>query len=111
MSFVAIVLTLAVALVLWVRWQEPRSIYFPVPQVGAYALPAGFAPQDVALTTPDGVRLHGWFCPAAPAGSTTDLPGTGLAVLYLHGNAGNLSNRIEKIRLLESLGLDVLIVD
>ena len=41
-------------------------------------------PQDVWLTTADGTRLHAWWCPG---------DGTDGAVLYCHGNAGNLSYR------------------
>jgi len=115
LSFLLIALVVLAIVALWVRWQEPRSIFFPVRQVGPYPLPDGFAPEDVYLETPDGVRLHGWFhngsqAPGDTLGSQA-APGAGLTVLYLHGNAGNLSNRIEKILLLESLGLDVLIVD
>ncbi len=40
--------------------------------------------RDVELTTTDGTRIHGWWYPKEGADG---------AVLYLHGNAGNLSHR------------------
>jgi hypothetical protein len=46
--------------------------------------------------------LHAWFIPAENARAT---------VLFCHGNAGNISHRLDSIRLLHSLGLQVLIFD
>ena len=56
----------------------------------------------VSLTTSDGETLAAWFVPArAPRG----------VALFCHGNAGNMSNRLETIDLLRALDLDVLIFD
>ena len=41
--------------------------------------------RDVTLTTADGLKLHGWWLPAAKG---VEVKGT---VLHLHGNGGNLS--------------------
>jgi fermentation-respiration switch protein FrsA (DUF1100 family) len=62
----------------------------------------GLAYEDVQIDTSDGERLHGWFVPAAEARG---------ALLFFHGNAGNISHRLESITLFNQLGLDVLIVD
>jgi fermentation-respiration switch protein FrsA (DUF1100 family) len=65
-----------------------------------------FAPhecEDVTLTIKDGIRVHGWWLPKA---NSTN------ALLYLHGNAGNLSHRggtIRKSR--DYLDTSVLIID
>ena len=54
------------------------------------------------LTTEDGIRLHAWFVAAdAPRGT----------LLFSHGNAGNISHRLDSISLFHSLGLDILIFD
>lgn len=59
--------------------------------------------EDVALTSGDGTPIHGWWL-ARPEG-----PG---AVLYFHGNAGNLSHRGGSIvKLGELLKTSVLIID
>jgi fermentation-respiration switch protein FrsA (DUF1100 family) len=58
--------------------------------------------QDVAITTADGVRLHGWWSPA---------DGAGLATLYLHGNAGNVSHRGSHIRAVNEAGTSILVID
>jgi fermentation-respiration switch protein FrsA (DUF1100 family) len=48
------------------------------------------------------VRLSAWFIPH-PAPRAT--------LLFFHGNAGNLSHRVESIRLFHDLGLSVFIID
>ena len=63
---------------------------------------AGFTYQDVSITTSDSVRLHGWFVAAKQAKAT---------VLFLHGNAGNISHRLDSIAIFRELGLDVFIID
>jgi hypothetical protein len=68
---------------------------------------AGLDYEDVNIDTADGERLHGWYVPAAP-------PGKGEArgmLLFFHGNAGNISHRLESIAIFNRLGLDVLILD
>ncbi len=62
----------------------------------------GFDYDDVTLMTVDGVSLHGWYVPAeSPRGT----------VLFLHGNAGNISHRLDSIAVFRELGLDTFIID
>lgn len=59
--------------------------------------------QDVDLTCANGTCVHGWWLPCS---------GSKSALLYLHGNGGNLTwrgNSIMKLR--DRLGVSVLIVD
>ena len=58
--------------------------------------------EDVSLTTSDGVKLHGWFVPAAAARGT---------VLMFHGNAGNISHRLDTIAIFHRLGYNAMIID
>jgi fermentation-respiration switch protein FrsA (DUF1100 family) len=58
--------------------------------------------EDVILTTSDNVRLHGWYVPAENARAT---------LLFFHGNAGNISNRLNSIKIFHDLGLSVFIFD
>jgi len=62
----------------------------------------GLHHEEVWLRAADGVRLHGWFVPAERARAT---------VLFFHGNAGNISHRLDSIRLFHQLGLAVFILD
>jgi uncharacterized protein len=59
--------------------------------------------EDVTLTSADGTTIHGWYLPG---------PGSSDALLYLHGNGGNLSYRGDiLLKLRETLNASVLIID
>jgi len=58
--------------------------------------------ENVRIDTSDDERLHGWFVPAPESRGT---------LLFFHGNAGNISHRLESIAIFHELGLDVLIID
>jgi fermentation-respiration switch protein FrsA (DUF1100 family) len=59
--------------------------------------------QDVELHSADGTAIHAWWLPCEGAAG---------AVLYCHGNAGNLSHRGQALmRWRQELGLAVLIFD
>jgi fermentation-respiration switch protein FrsA (DUF1100 family) len=62
----------------------------------------GLEYEDVSLATRDDERLHGWYVPA------TNRRGV---VLFFHGNAGNISHRLDSIEIFHQLGLDTLIID
>jgi fermentation-respiration switch protein FrsA (DUF1100 family) len=62
----------------------------------------GLEYENVSLSTPDGELLHGWYVPAA---------GSRGMVLFFHGNAGNISHRLDSIGIFHQLGLDVMIID
>ena len=77
-------------------------VYFPDRHLYTTPAEAGLDYDDVFLTAADGVRIHAWHVPGE---SDTTL-------LWLHGNAGNISHRVDNIAALNSLtGLGVLIVD
>ncbi|MBI3092373.1 MAG: alpha/beta hydrolase [Candidatus Tectomicrobia bacterium] len=67
----------------------------------------GLAYEDVCFAARDGVRLHGWFIPAR-----ADAELAHVTLLWLHGNAGNISHRLENLELLhQRLGLAQFIID
>jgi len=58
--------------------------------------------EEVSLATRDSEILHGWYITATnPVG----------VVLFFHGNAGNISHRLDSIEIFQELDLDVLIID
>lgn len=92
-------------LIAYVWLFQSRLIYFPnVPGRTLTATPAdiGLDFEDVRITTADGIELHGWYVGAA-AGAP--------AVLFCHGNAGNISHRLDWIEIFHDLGLAVLLFD
>lgn len=98
------IITLGVWLLLsgFVYFMQPSLVYFPLRELEFTPAAVGLPHEDVLLETPDGVRLHGWWIgSAAPRGT----------LLFLHGNGGNISHRLDSIRLFHDLGLSVLIID
>ena len=57
--------------------------------------------QEVTLTTKDGVNITAWYAPAQHNAHT---------MLYLHGNAGNLGDRTEKITDFLDQGFGMLVI-
>ena len=81
---------------------DQLMVYFPERELAATPADLGLSYDDVWLTAADGTRLHGWHVPGE---SNTTL-------LWLHGNAGNISHRVDNILLLHrKLGLSVFIID
>jgi fermentation-respiration switch protein FrsA (DUF1100 family) len=68
--------------------------------------------EDCWFRAEDGVRLHGWYCSPSPkdAGRVASQSG-GMNVLFFHGNAGNITHRIDLVVGLMEIPVDVLIVD
>ena len=86
----------------WIYLTQDRLLYFPLRDLDADPSHAGLAFEEVQLTTADGVRLHAWYLPhPAPRG----------ALLFLHGNAGNISHRLDSLAIFHRLGLATLILD
>jgi fermentation-respiration switch protein FrsA (DUF1100 family) len=81
---------------------ENSLVYYPVPASEDWgARPDGVS--DVDLISAEGTSIHAWWAPAAGARG---------AVLYCHGNAGNLSHRADSIAALNRVvGESVLIFD
>jgi uncharacterized protein len=116
-----IVLLLAAGLAGYVMLFEDSFIYFPA------KYPAGVwergrrqaregeivaRTEDVQLAAADGVRLHGWYCtPQVGRGGALEAVETERTLLFLHGNAGNLSHRYEIIEHFVKLPVNVLIID
>jgi uncharacterized protein len=101
----ALILALAYAgFVALVYFQQDRLLYLPgmgrelagTPE--RYGLPF----EDVAIRTEDGETLHAWWIPAKNARG---------AVILFHGNAGNISYRLDYARMFDRLGYSTLLVE
>jgi len=81
---------------------EKRLIYYP--ERGFVCTPdfVGIDYEDVWIQTDDGVRIHGWLTKHESPIAT---------LLFFHGNAGNISHRVDNLRLLHSAGIRTLIID
>ncbi len=69
--------------------------------------PAGLKFEDAWFQAADGTRLHGWYVPGKRGQSPA-----GMAVLFCHGNAGNITHRAGALEMLhDRVGVSVLIFD
>jgi uncharacterized protein len=84
------------------EYSEKGIVFFPDSELTGTPADFGLAYEDVFFETADGVRLHGWWVPQAAAP----------VLVWFHGNAGNISHRLENIKLLHDLaGVQVFIFD
>lgn len=82
---------------------EHTFLYFPVKDLVATPASLDLRYEEVRFFAEDGVRLHGWFVPGEDGRPL---------VLFHHGNAGNISHRIENLYLFRrELGVSVFIFD
>jgi uncharacterized protein len=81
---------------------QDRLLFKPTREMEATPDAAGLEYEDVTLTAGDGVSLHGWFVPHRHPRAV---------VLYFHGNRGNISQRLESLRIFHRLKLSAFILD
>ena len=88
---------------------EERLIYFPSHELEVTPEALGLRHQDLTLVTSDEERVHAWFLPSPVEPVELKRRYT---VLVCHGNAGNISHRLDRTLLMHSnLGTDVLLFD
>ena len=84
---------------------EKGLIFFPMDQLEGTPEDFRLEYENVFFPAADGIRLHGWFVPCSDPGERTVL-------LWFHGNAGNISHRLENIALLHRhLNISIFIFD
>ncbi|MBN4054369.1 alpha/beta hydrolase [Nitrospira defluvii] len=82
---------------------EKRFIYFPEKEIIATPEDAGMPFEDLWLSAGDGVRINAWYVP---------YKGSQQTLLWFHGNAGNIGNRVDLLTLLHrELKTNILIID
>jgi|SRR5579859_1677068 len=88
------------------RWFEHSQVYRPNRNLIATADGLGRPFENFFIRANDGVRLNGWFFPTNSQSAVCSF-----AVLVCHGNAGNISHRLELCRSLLSTGASVSVFD
>ena len=81
---------------------ERIFVFFPDRELLASPTEFGLDFEDVSFQATDGVTLHGWFVPGPKD----------ITWLWFHGNAGNVSHRLENLLLIhQRLGVNVFLFD
>lgn len=81
---------------------QSKFLYYPVRELTCSPADIGLNFEKVMLKTEDDIKIEAWFIPAEGAEYT---------LLFCHGNAGNLSHRLDSINIFNELGLNCLIFD
>ena len=81
---------------------QSRLIYHPVHVITMTPENIGLTYENTTFKAEDGIELSGWFVPAEHSRGV---------VLFCHGNAGNITDRLESINIFHLLGLSVFIFD
>jgi pimeloyl-ACP methyl ester carboxylesterase len=105
---VARVLVVLIVVLLILRLMENRFIFFPQKVSSTTPLPPapGFTVESVWLQSADGVRVNGWLIT-----SQSQSPSARTTVLYLHGNAGSLFDRMDRLLSLAAQGFRIFAID
>lgn len=82
--------------------KQGGMLYFPMKEISATPKDIGLDFEDITLKTEDGLNISAWYVPSENERGV---------LLFFHGNAGNISHRLDSIRIFHDLDLSVLIVD
>ena len=86
---------------------EDKFIYHPTSYPRGNWEPDGLKVESCEFESGDGTGLHGWW--HSPADSDGDNPRP--VLFWCHGNAGNITNRTENMRMLADRGMAFFIFD
>jgi hypothetical protein len=82
---------------------ENFFVFFPQKELELQPEDLGLRAEEVLVEVEAGVRVHGWYFPPPDAGAPV--------LLFCHGNAGNISHRLDNVRHLVGRGLGVMLFD
>jgi fermentation-respiration switch protein FrsA (DUF1100 family) len=86
---------------------QARLVFYPTREYAITPSQLQLAYEDVYVDVTVKERIHGWYFPTSNPDNVRKVP----VVLFCHGNAGNISHRLETVELILSLGADILLFD
>jgi fermentation-respiration switch protein FrsA (DUF1100 family) len=102
MYIVVLVLAAGLAAYLFYPKIENFFVFYPARSLDAMPEAMGIPYRDAYFDTENGETLHGWYFPNQNEGPV---------ILFCHGNAGNISHRLDQVSRLLAQGLRVFIFD
>jgi len=102
MNVVVILLVCYLAFLITIYFIQDRMLYFPEHEILITPKDIGIEYEDISFQTKDNIAISGWYIPAEHEKGV---------LLFCHGNAGNISHRLESINIFHSLDISVLIFD
>ena len=100
--FLLFVVLVFLWLFLYVKHLEKKTVFFPEREILLNPGDMSLSYENVFIKTDDGINLNGWYLPHDKAKDT---------ILFFHGNAGNISYRLDKMMVVMSLGFNIFMVD
>ena len=97
-----IVLLTYAGVCVFVALLQAKLIYFPSREYHSTPADVGLEFEDLTLSTSDGLGISAWYVPRQKANGT---------VIFCHGNAGNMADRLFVIQLFHKLGYNLLMFD
>ena len=97
-----IALLTVVGVYVLVAFLQSRLLYFPSRHYLATPRDVGLVFEDCTLTTSDGLSIAAWYLPRVEANGS---------IIFCHGNAGNMADRLHDLTLMHRMGYNVLIFD
>ncbi|MCG8325789.1 MAG: alpha/beta hydrolase [Thiotrichales bacterium] len=101
-SLLTIAVSVFVLLSVFVYVFQGQLVYFPSQHLVLTPRDIHLPYEDVSLESTNGNRIHGWYIPH---------PHARAQLLFLHGNGGNISHRLDSLNIFYNLGLSTLIID
>lgn len=104
MKILLIALVSIVGFFVALRLLENRMVFFPYKYPQGFWQPSAFGLEvkDCFFEASDGTKLHGWFLKKEGANQT---------LLWCHGNAGNISDRLDNLARLSKLPINIFLFD
>jgi len=102
MKSISIAIAVPLLLFIFIRFLEYKTLYHPFRTIEITPKEIGLNYENVTFKTDDGVQIAGWFIPSESSRIT---------VLFAHGNGGNISHRIDKIRIFHDLNVNTFMFD
>lgn len=101
MDFILVIIGLFVVYIIlcfYLYFNQDKYIFFPERIITATPRTFGMKYEDIFLEVKKGDKINVWFIPKE----------NGQLIIHCNGNGGNLSDRVEKFSLLNSLGFAVI---
>lgn len=102
---VVAVIVLFGLLTAWLYFAQGKLVFFPSSEMSLKPDQVGLRFEELFIDVTPTEKLHGWYFPVdhgRPSKKT---------VLFFHGNAGNISHRLETASLITELGAECLLID
>ena len=87
---------------LYLYFNQSRMVFLPMKELALTPDDMDISYRDVSIPITDKEKIHAWYFPDGESKK---------AVLFCHGNAGNISHRMETVELLKGFRVNVLLFD